>query len=95
MIDQEYGLAAAGSGESLRITCTPRFTKSGGTVVMLNEAGLTVRLKTAEAVPAGWLESVTWKVKLKEPLAPGVPLMTPVALFRTRPAGSDPLTAQV
>ena len=60
---------------------------------MLRFAGtVTVMLKAWVLVPAGLAESVTLMLKLKMPDAVGVPLITPVAGFNTRPAGSAPLT---
>jgi hypothetical protein len=51
----------------------------------------TAILKLFVAVDAGLAESVTGAVKLKVPLAVGVPLMAPVVVFRVRPGGNPPL----
>ena len=43
------------------------------------------------AVPLGLAESTTWAVKLKVPVAVGVPVIAPVLGLKLRPAGSAPL----
>ena len=52
---------------------------------------VTLMLKPLLAVAAGLAESVARTVKLKVPLAVGVPVMAPVAAFKLSPAGSEPL----
>ena len=55
-------------------------------VVMLKgAAALTTRLYAF--CPIAPLESVAWMVKPEDPVAVGVPLMTPVDGFRVRPGG--------
>ena len=49
-----------------------------------------VILRLAVVSTAGFSESVTANVKLKVPVALGVPEIWPVMLFRLRPAGSAP-----
>ena len=49
---------------------------------------LTVRV--ADAVALAAFESVTFTVKLNEPVALGVPLMTPPVEFSARPEGKAP-----
>jgi hypothetical protein len=41
-------------------------------------------------VPVLLASSVTWRVKLNVPAALGVPVMSPVLLFKLKPVGSDP-----
>jgi hypothetical protein len=50
--------------------------------------GATVRVVDALALAA--FESVTLTVKLDEPAAQGVPLMTPLAASKVRPPGKAP-----
>ena len=59
-------------------------------VVITGGALTTWRLRAWVSVAE--LASVTLTVKFDVPVAVGVPLMTPVLLFRLRPAGSDPLS---
>ena len=66
------------------------------TVPLGNEAVVTIggevtlMLKPLLAIAAGLAESVARTVKLKVPLAVGVPVMAPVAAFKLSPAGSEP-----
>jgi hypothetical protein len=46
----------------------------------------------ADADPPG-VESVTFTVKENGPAVVGVPLMTPVVLFRVRPFGREPVAS--
>jgi hypothetical protein len=49
-----------------------------------------VMLKLAEAVVAGEPESVTLTVKLKVPVAVGLPEIVPVVAARVKPPGNAP-----
>ena len=51
----------------------------------------TVMLKTFVTACWGLPESVNMTVKLKTPVAVGVPEMTPVLLLSVRPVGSEPV----
>jgi hypothetical protein len=51
----------------------------------------TVILSSLVVVAAGVAASVTRAVKLEVPVAVGVPLITPVEVFKVRPAGSEPV----
>jgi hypothetical protein len=67
--------------------------KVAGAGVTESEArvGTTVMVSDLVAVCEGLLASLTWTVKLKVPVAVGVPLMAPFAGLRVKPGGSDPL----
>ena len=51
----------------------------------------TVRLNAFVALCGGLLESVTWAVKLKFPVAVGVPEIAPVPGASVNPGGKEPL----
>ena len=58
---------------------------------MVRVAGLTVRAKAFDAVCGVPAESCTWTVKFDVPAVVGVPVIAPVAAFKLRPAGSEPV----
>ena len=67
----------------------------GNEVVDMPGKVTTLILKILVAVRAGLVESLTWAVKLKPPVAMGVPLITPVAVFNVKPPGNTPVIDQV
>jgi hypothetical protein len=62
----------------------------GNDVVVIASWASMAMLRAAVAVALGVAESWTWTVKLDVPVAVGVPEMTPVAVFKVKPAGSAP-----
>jgi hypothetical protein len=60
---------------------------------MLTAAGTeaTLMLKASVAVCIGRLASFTWTLKLKAPVAVGVPLIAPLVALSVKPGGRDPL----
>lgn len=60
-------------------------------VLMLTDAAATTTLSACVAVSAvGFVESVTFTVKLKVPEALGVPEIAPLEAFKLRPVGREP-----
>ena len=64
---------------------------SGLEVLMVRVAGLTVRANAFDAVCGVPAESCTWTVKFDVAAVVGVPVIAPVAAFKLRPAGSEPV----
>ncbi len=60
-------------------------------MVVIDSGGLMVMLSACEALCGGLLESVTFTVKLEVPAVVAVPEITPVLLFKLRPAGNVPV----
>ena len=59
--------------------------------IVTGEFAATVMPNALVAVCPGLLASLTCAVKLYEPVAVGVPLITPLLKFNVRPVGKDPL----
>jgi hypothetical protein len=62
-----------------------------GQIVRVDGAVLTVMLSDLVVVSGGVLESLTCAVKLKLPVALGVPEIAPVVGLSVKPDGSEPL----
>ncbi len=68
----------------------PAVASASEPVVTTSELAAIVSVKGCEAVAGVAAESLTATVKLNDPAANGVPLMTPVLTFSVKPFGKDP-----
>ena len=73
--------------------CVAPAKKVGDTGVTVIEVriGAIVMLRDLVTVWVGLLASLTCAVKLKVPVAVGIPLMAPLVALRVKPRGRDPL----